>query len=144
MTSQTSAGRRGLIRIVNVREDRQLELALDFLEHAQAGLEAGTLVVLERAAVVLRERRLEDQRNLESRRDALEPLGRTHHQRLFLDDARPGDQEQLIGAAIDVADEDVFFAHGTSKCLKYRGILGPGSPRGKAQGRACNNSASSA
>ena len=104
-------GRRRLIRIVDVREDRQIELLLDLLEHAKAGLEPGTLVVLERAAVVLRERRLEDQRNAEALRDAFEPLGGTHHQRLFLDDARPGDQKQLIGAAIDVADEDVFFGH---------------------------------
>src|SRR6185503_7173346 len=119
-------GRRSLIGIMNVREDRQIELKLHLLEQTKPGLEPRALVVLERATVVLRERRLEDQSNLESLRDCLEPLGRTHHQRLFFDDARAGDQKQPIRAAVDVADHDVLFFHGASKSLKYRAFWAQG------------------
>ena len=80
--------RRRLIRVVDVGEDRQLELALHLLEQLEPFVEARSLVEVERAAVVLRERRLEDHRDAEVRRDLLQALRRAHHQRLRLDDAR--------------------------------------------------------
>ena len=124
--------RRRLIRVVDVGEDRQLELALHLLEQLEALLEARALVEVERATVVLRERRLEDHRDAEVRRDLLRALRGAHHQRLGLDNAGPGDQEQLIGAAVDVADHDVLSwrwrtrgrTHRVeSKSLGDRGIL---------------------
>ena len=61
------AGRRRLIRVVNVGEHRQVELAAStFSSMRRPSSRPGPLVELERAAVVLRERRLEDQRNAQS------------------------------------------------------------------------------
>src|SRR5690554_6408099 len=108
---------------MDIGEDRQLELPLDLLEQPQAFFESGTLVVVERAAVVLRERRLEDQRHAEVLGDAFQSLGGPHHQRLGFDDAGPADQEQLIGAAVDVADLYMLNAHRESRWPLARGIV---------------------
>src|SRR5690606_14216055 len=112
-----------LRRIVDVREDRQLEFPLDLLEQAQAFLEPGPLVVIERAAVVLRERRLEDQRHGEVARDLLQPLGGPHHQGFILDDARARDQEKLIRTAVDTGDVYMLNAHLESRWPLARGIV---------------------
>src|SRR5690606_35020327 len=116
-------GRRGLRRVVDVGQDRQLELPLDLLEQLQPFLEARTLVVVERAAVVLLERRLEDQRHAEILGDPFQSLGGAHHQRLGFDDARSADQKQSIGPAVDIADSYVLFAHRESRWPPARGIV---------------------
>ena len=81
---------------MNIRKDRQFEFPFDLLQDFQAVIETWALVVLERAAIVLGERGLENQREFELFRDAFKPLRRRHHQRLFLDHTGPRDQEQLI------------------------------------------------
>ena len=79
--------------LVNVRQHGHVELDAHALENPQALLDAEAPKPAERAAIGLVERRLEHERHRELRRNVLEPLGRRHHERFALDDARAGDEE---------------------------------------------------
>ncbi len=86
-------GGRRLVWVVNVGQHRHLEAGLDFLQNLQPRVEPRALVVLQRAAVVFRERGFENQRYAELAGDAFQALRRAHHQVLGFDDTGAGNQK---------------------------------------------------
>ncbi len=109
-----------LLRIMDVGQDRQSDLILDASKDAQAFLEARSLEIVERASIVLGERRLEDERQIELLADGLEALCRLHHHRFFLDDTRPANQEQVVRSAVDAGYVYVFDSiHGLLLFLEF-------------------------
>ena len=61
-------------------------------------LQARAAIALDRGAVGLVVRRLEDERQLQRAAYAFDDLGHPHRVLLAFDDARPGDEEQFSGA----------------------------------------------
>ena len=80
--------------LVHVGEHRHADLGAHALEHPEAPLDPEAAKPAQRRAVRLVERRLEHERHAELRGDRLELLGNVEHERLALDHAGPGDQEQ--------------------------------------------------
>src|SRR5690606_4207624 len=80
--------------LVDVGQHRNADLALDPLEDPQPCGEPRPAEAVDRRAVRLVERRLEDERHPEPAGNRREPLGRMQHERLAFDHARTGDDEK--------------------------------------------------
>ena len=106
---------------MHVGQHRQVELLAHALEDAQALLQAQAAKAAERAAVRFVERGLEHERYRKLGRDGFEPLGRGQHERLALDHAGAGDQEQWLARADRKA--------GQLHALAARGNLSPWQDR---------------
>src|SRR5262245_55643220 len=120
----------GLLGIMDIRQHRKAELLLDLRQCLDALREARAVVVLRAAAVVLLEARLEDDLHAQPGGDLPEPLRRLHHDGLLFDDAGTCDQEQLIGATLDVADRNEMLRRHLSFQANLRGERVPEPDRG--------------
>jgi hypothetical protein len=88
--------------LVDVGEHGDTDLLAHARERQEALLEPGSAKALARGAIGLVEGGLEYERNAESLGDVAQPPRHIDHQRLALDDARPGDQkERPIGADLE-------------------------------------------
>ncbi len=93
-----------LAGIVDVREQRESEFLLHPLQHLKPLVQAWPHVELHAAAVVLHEAALVDHGHLGALAHLTELFRGAHHDALVLDHTRAGNEEQLIGTAINVAD----------------------------------------
>jgi hypothetical protein len=82
--------------VVNVGEDRHLQLAPDLGQDLQPLVHARSAKRRATRTVRLVVARLEDERDAKSGRDLFQPAGHVHLQLLAFDDARPGDQEERL------------------------------------------------
>ena len=103
-----------LVGIMNVREEREAKLLLDFLKNFQAFVHAGPHVVVDAAAVILLKARLVD--------DAGEGKGLLDFREFFRDfehgvtrfnHAGAADEEELVATEGDGAGGEGVFGHNT-------------------------------
>ena len=97
---------------MNVRQERKAEVSLDPLQGFESFIDPRTLVKRQCRPIVLLKGRFEDDRYASLFRELLQVLGGAHHDVIRLDDTWPGDQKQLVGPALDVANLHNFFRHG--------------------------------
>jgi hypothetical protein len=104
-------GRRRLVGRVDVREDREPEVALDALEDGQALFQAGSMVVAHVAPVVLAERGFENDRKVQALGRFGQRLGRPQHRGVVFDHARARDEEQVVTATGDFTYRYDLLSH---------------------------------
>ena len=89
---------------MHIRQNRNLQLVLNFLQNAQAFLQSRAAKAANRSAIGLVVAGLEDERETERLGHALDNLGHANGVLFALDHARPGNQKKIARSDANIAD----------------------------------------
>ena len=95
--------------LMHVGEHRNMNCVRDLAQDAQSLADPGAAETLDRRAVRLIVRSLEDVRDFQRARNAIDALRHLERVLFALNDTRTGDQEQLTAADLNVADLERQF-----------------------------------